>query len=116
MGENKKYKMKLIVPDGVYCPDKDAEIYMFADVEKIVTQSVLLPVVAENTPDDMTAVLEKVSIPVTLTGPETRLSEAVGVVNLAGLSAGEYQLPVQLGENSEGVTIEDQPTIHVTLQ
>ena len=116
MGENKKYKMKLIVPEDVYCPDKDAEIYMTADVENIVTQSVMLPLVAEHTPEDITVTFEHDTVPVTLTGPASRFAGVSAAVDLSGLSAGEYQLPVQLSGDPEGVTAADQPVVRVTLQ
>ena len=113
---NGEYRMRLVIPDDIYCPSENEEIIMNADIEQITTETRSIEVSPENVPDGMSVTLNPASVTVELTGAKSRMQEVEAKVNLSGLSAGTYELPVVFVTDNTGVTVDTPATVSVTIE
>lgn len=111
-----KYKMKLIIPENVYCPAPPKELTMTADIEGISTETISVPIASENLADGLSATLSQDSVSVEMTGAKSKMAEVKAKVDLSGLIAGTYNLPVKFTTDNTGISIEREYFIDVTIQ
>lgn len=111
-----KYKMKLIIPENVYCPSPPKELTMTAEIEAVSTEQVSVPVIAENLADGLSATLSQDSLLVEMTGTSSKMREVKAKADLSGLTAGAYTLPVKFTTDNTGISIQKEYYIRVIIQ
>ncbi len=111
-----KYQMKLIIPENVYCPEQTEELMMTADIEKITTELVSFDIIAENIPSGLSATIIPSKLAVELTGAKSKMKEVKAKVDLSGLSAGIYHIPVVFITENTGVIVNHSPTVSVEIK
>lgn len=116
LNSENKYKMKLILPDGIYCPTAEEELIMDANIEEIASQEVTLKVLPSNLSVGLTAEINPESVTAIMTGAKSNMEKVTATVDLSRLSAGKYNLPIIFETSNLGITIEGTHYIDVTIK
>lgn len=112
VSDNGDIKFELEETDGMYIPESSKNIKIKADIEKKISKALELDVGAENPPSTAQHI-DKVRA--TVSGAESKLNEGniKATVDLSGLGAGTYSLPVKI--EGDGVSVDAQYYTSVTI-
>ena len=104
---------ELLEAEGMYIPDNAKTVRVRAKIERKITKSLTLDVTAKNLAEGLTAKINQVTV--MTEGIEKNLTPAnvTASVDLSGLSAGTYSLPVKVA--SEKARITGTYTVNVTI-
>ncbi|MBE7044681.1 MAG: hypothetical protein E7397_04060 [Ruminococcaceae bacterium] len=114
VGQNQKISMKPILPEDFYVPAMPEELIMTADIEKLVIQSVTIPVTFENKPEKMQITLQTPTVTTLLKGPASQIAKARAIADLSGLGAGEHIVPVLIV--AENTTPVSEDTVYASVK
>ncbi len=114
--EDEKFKMKLIIPEGVYCPEMKDELIMTAKLEKSVTTNTHLPIEIKNAPADTNVALSISSVYVEITGAQSKIDLVKAFVDLTDLSIGTHTVPIFFTTEDVGIIINGSYSVEVTIQ
>ena len=104
---------ELMETENMYIPENVKTVRVRADIEKRMTKSVILNVTAENLAANLTAQIDQITV--TVSGIEKNLTveNITASVDLSGLAAGTYSVPVKV--ESDKAQIMGEYTVNVTI-
>lgn len=111
--ENGNAECELIPSDGMYIPAENQTVKIKAELIKKVSKRLELDVLAENAP---AAEIEIERVSATVWGEESKLNadNIKAIVDLDGLDAGTYSLPVKI--EGDGISMKETYYTKVTIE
>ena len=109
----KEEECELLEAEGMYIPENSKTVRVRANIARKMTKSVTLDVAAQNLAEGLSAKVDQVSV--TAAGIEKNLTAAniTASVDLSGLAAGTYSVPVMVA--SDKVQVTGNYTVNVTI-
>lgn len=110
-------ELALVIPDGVYVPEKYRTVTAHCDVEPKVVENVEVTIKALNVPDGKTVTLENEKIAVSVKGAKDKITTAniTGTVDVSLLSADHGVLDVTISA-PDGVSVIGSYAAAVTIK
>lgn len=114
--ENEDGTYMLLSEEGMYIPEKDAEVQAKPVLIKKQQRHMDITLIAENIPSDLTPEFNPTLTGILVNAPEDVLNEGniTGVLDLTGLIAGTHSVTVKM--QNEKVTLPEEITVNVTLE
>lgn len=96
-----EYEAELIVPDGVYIPDKNRKIEAVCQFEPKILTEVTVPVTVKNAPEGKTVTVEPKEITISVKGSQNSVNagKITAAIDAAAIT-GEELIPVEITADS----------------